>query len=90
MAPFADTACYSPQEQLSSVVDQFIGTQFLNNLSYSKGGAGVISKIRDLAAPNPATFDAIIGCGLPTRISSRAIGTGLGEVSLVCAKPGHG
>jgi hypothetical protein len=57
----ASAAVYPPQQQLSaSIVDSFKGkpTQLLAD--YPAGGAGLISRVRDLAATDPSTLPLLI------------------------------
>lgn len=54
---------------------------------YSDGGGGLISRIRDLAASDPSTLNAIIDLLAKANPSqTNAIGTGLGQAALVVVK----
>jgi hypothetical protein len=79
-------ACYSPQQQLpAQVVNDFIANPAAFLAQYPNGGAAMISRLRDLAASNPAVLDAIktlIANG--NAAQKTAIGTGLGQAAKLC------
>jgi hypothetical protein len=58
----ASAAVYNAQQQLpSSVVDGFKSTPADLLKSYPDGGAQMISRVRDLAASDPATLASLVG-----------------------------
>ena len=83
--PLASAAVYTPQRALSADTIQ----QFLTNPAgllseFPYGGPLMITKVRDLAASDPATLDALLGLlksANPDQAS--AIGTALGQVALM-------
>jgi hypothetical protein len=86
----AQAACLAPPQQLpTEEVAQFLGDPdaILADSAYIAGGAKLISRIRDLAASNPATLNVImrlIGKASPDQ--QTALGTGLAQAALVCVK----
>jgi hypothetical protein len=90
-ASVAGAACYSPSQQLPAAeVELFLSNpaEFLSSPAYRTGGGRLISKIRDLAASNPATLSVILGLLSGANAEQQtAIGAGLGQAALVCVKP---
>ena len=87
-APFAQAACYTPGGGLpASAVDAFLANPAALLTQFPNGGAQMISRIRDLAASNPATLNVLISLvGNANPAQQTAIGTGLGQAALVCVK----
>jgi hypothetical protein len=85
---FAQAACYSPRETLpSQTIDQFTSDPASLLTQFPNGGAQMIARVRDLAASNPATLNALISLlATATADQQKAIGTGLGQAALVCVK----
>ena len=84
----ADAACFGPAEQLAAAtVDQFLANAASLLQQFPSGGALMISRVRDLAASNPAALPLLLGL-LPNANADQitALGTGLGQAALVCVR----
>ena len=83
--PPATAALYPPQRALSErVVHEFLKDPAALLTQYPNGGPQMIVAVRDLAASDPQTLDALIALlktANPDQAS--AIGTGLGQVALM-------
>lgn len=87
LSPVA-AAVYSSQQALPpQVIKDFLADPSALLKQYPEGGAQMISRVKDLAASDPATLNAIVGL-LATANSSQAtaIGTALGQVALIAVK----
>ncbi len=85
LAPQASAAIYSPQRALpADTIQQFLADPAALLPQFPNGGPQMITRVRDLAASDPATADALIGL-LKTANpdQSSAIGTALGQVALM-------
>ena len=84
-APLASAAVYSPRQALpADSIQQFLGNPSSLLSQFPNGGPLMITKVRDLAASDPATLSALIGLlksANPDQAS--AIGTALGQVALM-------
>lgn len=84
-APLAMSAVYSPSLALpAGTVQQFLANPGTLLTQYPKGGGQMIARVKDFAASDPATVNAILGL-LKTANPDQAtaIGTGLGQVALM-------
>ena len=83
-----EAAVYSPQQALSPpAIQDFLADPSALLKEYPDGGAQMISRVRDLAASDPMTLNAIIGLlATANPNQSTAIGTGLGQVALMAVK----
>jgi len=85
VVPPASAAVYSPRQALSTdTIQQFLANPSSLLSQFADGGPQMITKVRDLAASDPATLSAIIGLlknANPNQSSS--IGTALGQVALM-------
>jgi hypothetical protein len=83
--PPATAALYSPQQALSQqAIEQFLKDPGALLDQFKTGGPQMIAAVRDLAASDPRTLDAILGLlktANPDQAS--AIGTALGQVALM-------
>ena len=83
--PSAMSAVYSAQKALAAdTIQQFLADPAALLTQYPTGGPQMITRVRDLAASNPATVDALLGLlttANPDQAS--AIGTALGHVALM-------
>ena len=84
-APLASAAVYSPRQALpATTIQQFLANPSSLLSQFPNGGPLMITKVRDLAASDPATLSALIGLlksANPDQAS--AIGTALGQVALM-------
>ncbi len=84
-APPASAAVYSGRQALSaSVIQQFLSDPASLLSQFPNGGPMLVTKVRELAASDPATLPALIGLlknATPDQAS--AIGTALGQVALM-------
>jgi hypothetical protein len=84
----AQAACYGPQQQLpAQTAADFISNPAQLLQQFPNGEAEIISRVRDLAASNPATLPLILNLvagASSTQID--AIGTGLGQAALTCIR----
>lgn len=87
LSPVA-AAVYSPQQVLPApVIKDFLADPAALLKQYPDGGALMISRVRDLAASDPATLKEIVGLLASANPNqSTAIGTGLGQVALMAVK----
>jgi hypothetical protein len=80
--------CYPALQALpAQTISAFTANPAQLLLQYPDGGGPMISRIRDLAASDPATLQLILG--LTTNANSdqlSAIGAGLGQAALVCIR----
>jgi hypothetical protein len=85
----AQAACYDAGQQLPvQAVSRFINEPGKLLTQFPNGGPQMISLVRDLVASDPGTLPLITE--LNTRANDdqvQAIGTGLGQAALVCARP---
>jgi len=84
----AAAAVYSPQQALPepAILDFLADPSALLN-QYPDGGAQMIARVRDLAASDPLTLNAIVELlATANHNQSVAIGTGLGQVALMAVK----
>src|SRR5882757_9976183 len=74
-------ACYAAQQQLpAQLVNDFVANAAQLLQQYPSGGPLMISRIRDLAASNPAALQAIQTLiGTANKDQKTSIGTGLGQ-----------
>jgi hypothetical protein len=83
--PPATAAIFSSRQALpTDAIQQFLSNPEGLLAQFPNGGPQMISKVRDLAASDPATLDALIGLlknATPDQASS--IGTALGQVALM-------
>ena len=83
--PLASAAVYTPQRALpADTIQQFLTNPAGLLSEFPYGGPLMITKVRDLAASDPATLDALLGLlksANPDQAS--AIGTALGQVALM-------
>ena len=81
-------AVYSPQRALPPpAIQDFLADPSALLKEYPDGGAQMISRVRDLAASDPMTLNAIVGLlATANPNQSTAIGTGLGQVALMAVK----
>src|SRR5436305_14502950 len=79
----AEAACYSPTQQLpAQVVNDFVANAGQMLQQNPNGGAQMIARIRDLAASNPSTLQAIMGLVATANKDQKvAIGTGLAQAA---------
>src|ERR1700683_1770274 len=84
----AQAACYDPGQQLPTrVVSQFINEPAKILTQFPSGGAQMSSLIRDLIASDPGTLPLITELNAKANADQvHAIGTGLGQAALVCAR----
>jgi FecR protein len=84
----AAAALYAPQQALpAKTVHDFIASPGTLLAQYPGGGPEMISRVRDLAASNPATLNVIVGLlGSANHEQSIAIGTGLGQAAIMAVK----
>jgi len=84
-----EAACYGPNQQLpAQVVSDFTGNAAQLLTQYPDGGVQMISRIRDLAASNPATLQAIVGLiTTANKDQKTAIGSGLAQAARICVPP---
>jgi hypothetical protein len=86
----AQAVCLAPQQQLPAAeVEQFLSDPgaVLEDPFYKVRGAKLISRIRDLAASNPAALRVIIDLIAKANADQQtALGTGLAQAALVCVK----
>ncbi|WP_140981691.1 hypothetical protein [Bradyrhizobium guangdongense] len=84
----ANAACYSETQALPQAdVDAFVANPAQLLQQNSDGGPTMISRVRDLAASNPSTLQAILGLISTANSNQRvAIGTGLGQAAQVCVR----
>lgn len=85
----ANAACYAPQQQLpASDVRSFLDNPNGLLSQNPNGGGEMISRVRDLAASDPATLSAVMGLLATANTSQQsAIGSGLGQAYRVCIRP---
>jgi hypothetical protein len=88
-AGHGQAACYSATQQLpAQVTSDFNGSPGQLLTQYANGGAQMISRIRDLAASNPATLQAIVGLiATANKDQKTAIGSGLAQAARICVPP---
>jgi hypothetical protein len=81
----ATAAIYSPRQALpADTIQQFLANPAALLTQYLNGGPLMITKVRDLAASDPATVDALIGLLKSANTDqASAIGTALGQVALM-------
>jgi hypothetical protein len=84
----APAACYGPREQLAvPIVNDFLASPAQILQQYPNGGVQMISRLRDLAATNPATLQPIINLlANATKDQKTAIGSALGQAAKICVK----
>jgi hypothetical protein len=84
----ADAACYSATQALPAGDITAFSTNAAQLLQqYPDGGPAMISRIRDLAASDPATLPILIGLLANANPNQRAaIGTGLGQAAQICVR----
>jgi hypothetical protein len=84
----AEAACYpSGQELPAQDVSSFLGSPASLLQANPNGGAGLISRIRDLAASSPDTLQPLINLLQNANAEQRAaIGTGLGQAATICVR----
>ena len=85
VAPLASAAVYSTRQALpADTIQKFLADPGALLSQFPNGGPLMITRVRDLAASDPATADALIGL-LKTANpdQSSAIGTALGQVALM-------
>lgn len=84
-APLAISAVYSPSQALpAETVQQFLANPGALLTQYPNGGGQMIARVKDFAASDPATVNAILGLLKTTNPEqATAIGTGLGHVALM-------
>jgi hypothetical protein len=87
--PPATAALYPPQQAMSpQAVQQFLSNPAALLTQFPNGGAQMIAAVRDLAASDPQTLDALIGLlKTATPDQASAIGTALGQVALMAVGP---
>jgi hypothetical protein len=85
----AEAACYDPGQRLPErVVSQFINEPGRLLTQFPSGGPQMISLIRDLVASDPGTLPLITELNPKANADQiQAIGAGLGQAALVCARP---
>jgi hypothetical protein len=85
----ACAACYGPDKALpAQTVSDFMNDPSSLLQSNANGGAGLISKVRDLIMSNPQTFPLVMG--LLARANDgqqQAIGSGVGQAATLCVRP---
>ena len=84
-APLAMSAVYTPQQALpAETIQQFLADPAALLAQYPVGGPQMVTRVKDLAASDPATVDPILDL-LKTANpdQSSAIGTALGQVALM-------
>jgi hypothetical protein len=85
---FADAACYNSQQALSAkTIGQFRSDPAQLLSEHPRGGARMISMVRDLVASDQTALPLVLDLsanGNPDQIN--AIGTGLGQAALVCSR----
>ena len=84
----AGAAVYSPQQALpAQTIQQFLADPAALLAQYPNGGPQLIARVRDLAASDSATLNALIGLlATANPNQSTAIGTALGQVALMAVK----
>jgi hypothetical protein len=84
----AQAACYDAAQQLPTrVVSQFINEPGKLLTQFPSGGPQMISLIRDLVASDPGTLSLVTELNTKANADQvQAIGTGLGQAALVCAR----
>jgi hypothetical protein len=85
---FADAACYNSQQALSAkTIGQFRSDPAQLLSEHPRGGARMISMVRDLVASDQTALPLVLDLsanGNPDQIN--AIGIGLGQAALVCSR----
>ena len=85
---FAEAACFNSQQALSAkTIGQFRSDPAQLLSEHPRGGARMISMVRDLVASDQAALPLVLDLsanGNPDQIN--AIGTGLGQAALVCSR----
>lgn len=95
LVPLSHTvaAVYSPQQALpAQTVKDFLADPSSLLTQFPKGGPDMIKRIRDLAASDPATLNALLGLlAKANSEQAKAIGTALGDVAkmAVSSEPGY-
>jgi hypothetical protein len=81
--PPATAAVYTPQQALpANTIQQFLTNPSTLLTQYPNGGPQMITQVRDLAASDPLTLNALIGLlGTANPDQAAAIGTGLGQAA---------
>ena len=91
--PPSVAAVYSPQQALpSQAVQDFLANPGALLTQFPNGGPDMIKRIRDLAATDPATLNALLGLLAKANAEqAKAIGTALGDVAkmAVSSDPGY-
>ena len=84
----AAAAVYSAQRAFPpQTIQLFLAQPAALLEQYPSGGGQMISRVRDLAASDPSTLDAIVGLlATANADQSTAIGIGLGQVALMAVK----
>jgi hypothetical protein len=84
----AQAACYGAGQALpAQVVSRFISDPARLLTQFPNGGPQMISLIRDLVASDPGTLPLIVDLNPKANADqTQAIGTGLGQAALVCAR----
>jgi hypothetical protein len=84
----AQAACYDAGQQLpAQAVSQFINEPGKLLTQFPNGGPQMISLVRDLVASDPGTLPLITELNAKANDNQvQAIGTGLGQAALVCAR----
>ena len=85
---FADAACYNSQQALSAkTIGQFRSEPAQLLSQHPRGGARVISMVRDLIASDQAALPLVLDLSANGNADQiNAIGTGLGQAALVCSR----
>src|SRR4051794_34689183 len=84
----AQAACYTPQIQLPArTVSAFVANPSQMLQLFRSGGPQMISQVRDLAASDPATLQAILGLiANANSDQKKAIGAGLAQAARICVR----
>src|ERR1700693_1243233 len=87
---FAQASCYSSRQQLpATTVAQFRADPGQLQSKYPNGGARMISMVRDLVASDSAMLPHVLDLSANSNADQiNAIGAGLGQAALVCARGG--
>jgi hypothetical protein len=90
-APLASAAIYSPRQALpADTINQFLANPGALLAQFPNGGPQMITKVRDLAASDPATVDPLLKLLKSANpAQSAAIGTALGQIALMALSTDH-
>jgi hypothetical protein len=84
----SEAACYPQGQQISAeLLKQFSDNPRGLLDQFPSGGAGMISRVRDLVASDPSTLPSLLAqASAANKDQLSALGTGLGQAALVCVR----